>query len=80
VVLIHATVGGVAALLTGTVRLPCPADFNQDGGLDSDDLADFVACFFAAPEPCAFADVDGNGRIDPDDLADYIVRFFNEGC
>jgi len=56
----------------------CAADYNGDGNLDPDDLADYIACFFEAP-PCAQADFDGSGNVDPDDLADYIAAFF-AGC
>ncbi len=56
----------------------CPADFNHDGVLDPDDLADFIACYFASP-PCAQADVNGDSIVDPDDLADYIAAYF-AGC
>jgi len=57
---------------------PCPADFNSDGNLDPDDLADYIACFFDTP-PCPAADLSGDGTIDPDDLSDYIGLFF-VGC
>ena len=56
----------------------CQPDFNGDGILDPDDLADFIGCFFSQP-PCPAADYSGDGSIDPDDLADYITAFF-AGC
>jgi len=56
----------------------CTADFNGDGNLDPDDLADYISCYFSQP-PCASADFDQSGNIDPDDLADYISAFF-AGC
>ncbi len=55
----------------------CRADFNADGVLDPDDLADFIACYFS--QPCAQADFNNDGFIDPDDLADFIGDFF-AGC
>jgi hypothetical protein len=51
------------------------ADFNNDGVVNPDDLADFIACFFT--QPCPEADFDQSGGIDPDDLADYIAVYFN---
>lgn len=56
----------------------CRADFNGDGNLDPDDLADYIACYFTAP-PCPLADYSGDGSTDPDDLSDYIADFF-AGC
>ncbi len=53
----------------------CLADFNTDGTVDPDDLADFIACYFSAP-PCPLADVSGDGAADPDDLSDFIALFF----
>ena len=56
----------------------CPPDFNGDGTLDPDDLADYIGAFFAVPAGAA-ADFNGDGTVDPDDLADYIGAFFS-GC
>jgi len=56
----------------------CPADFNHDGSLDPDDLADYIGCYFSVP-PCSGADFNGDTVVDPDDLADYIGAFF-AGC
>jgi hypothetical protein len=58
---------------------PCAADFNADGTLNPDDLADFIACYFNPSAGCAPTDVDLNGTINPDDLSDYITLFF-AGC
>lgn len=57
----------------------CAADFNGDGELNSDDLADFINCFFAVPA-CNGADFNGDGDANGDDLADYINAFFAGGC
>ncbi len=60
----------------------CRPDLNGDGNLDPDDLADFIACYFAeaaAPGACAAADYNGIAPADPDDLADYIAAYFG-GC
>ena len=56
----------------------CPADFNRDGSLDPDDLADYITAFFSLP-PGAGSDFNNDGVTDPDDLADFITAFFN-GC
>ncbi len=60
---------------TGTT---CPADFNQDGELNPDDLADYIGCYFAQP-PCARVDFNGDLETNPDDLADFIGAYF-AGC
>ncbi len=60
------------------VRRACPIDVNADGTLDPDDLADFIAGYFAIP-PAAFADYDASGTVDPDDLSDAIAGYFG-GC
>jgi len=75
---------GVAALYGPAIdnvrleHITCPADFNQDGTLDPDDLADYIGAFFAVP-PGAGSDFNNDGTTDPDDLADFISAFF-AGC
>ena len=56
----------------------CRPDYNGDGVLDPDDLADFIACYFSLP-PCAQANYNSDAAVDPDDLADYIADYF-AGC
>lgn len=56
----------------------CPTDFNFDGTVDPDDLADYIAGYFSAP-PHPRADFNGDEVVDPDDLADFIAFFF-AGC
>jgi hypothetical protein len=56
----------------------CLADFDGSGFVDPDDLADFIAAFFASPIDWR-ADYDASGMIDGDDLADYIAEYFS-GC
>ena len=56
----------------------CRPDFNGDGTLDPDDLADYITAFFSVPASPT-ADFNGDGTVDPDDLADYITAFFT-GC
>ncbi len=71
----------IVVALSGEVtqRPPCTADFNLDGNLDPDDLADYIACYFASPSPCEAADFNADTNIDPDDLSDYIAAYF-AGC
>jgi hypothetical protein len=56
----------------------CPADFDGNGMLNPDDLADFIAAYFSSPAGPG-TDFDGNGTLNPDDLADFIAAFFG-GC
>jgi subtilisin family serine protease len=63
------------ALLDTQVPPACPADFDGNGVVNPDDLADFIAVFFSAP-PDMRADFDASGSINPDDLADFIAAFF----
>jgi len=75
--------GNTARLFTPSVAVNncdggCNPDFNGDGTLDPDDLADFINAFFAQP-PNPAADYDGSGSVDPDDLSTYITEFF-AGC
>jgi len=58
---------------------PCLADYNLDGLVDPDDLADYVSDFFASAPPLR-ADVNCDNAIDPDDLADFIAKYFAAGC
>ncbi len=68
----------LAAPFPTCAALSCAADINLDGALDPDDLADYIACYFAVGG-CRSADVNGDGASDPDDLADYIAAYFG-GC
>lgn len=56
----------------------CPADFNADGDLNADDLADYINCYFALP-PCSGVDFNHDGDANADDLADFINAYF-AGC
>lgn len=61
---------------------PCPADFDADGLLTPDDLADFIAAFFAQAAGGPIdprLDLDADGDADPDDLADFVGLYF-AGC
>ncbi|MGD9690096.1 MAG: immunoglobulin domain-containing protein [Phycisphaerales bacterium] len=70
---------GGAGILRVELGAPlCPADFNDDGNVDPDDLGDFINCYFGEP-PCDGADFNNDGNIDPDDLGDFINVYF-AGC
>lgn len=55
----------------------CPGDFNDSGGVDAADLADF---FDAFERGLMLADVDLSGGIDANDLAVFIGSFQAGGC
>ncbi|MBS0198466.1 MAG: hypothetical protein JSR77_17075 [Planctomycetes bacterium] len=57
--------------------IPCPADFNQDGGIDGTD----VEAFFAAWEGGdASADVNLDGGIDGTDVEAFFAAWESGGC
>lgn len=72
---VASTVQTTSHLVSTGVAAPDPADFNRDGIVDPDDLADFISGFFSTPADPR-CDFNGDGLVDPDDLADYIVAFF----
>lgn len=57
--------------------LPCPADFNQDGGIDGSDVEVFFSAFEAG-EPAA--DVNFDGGIDGSDVDYFLQRWENGAC
>lgn len=61
-------VGGVAE-----VRLPLLTDFNGDGVVNADDLADFITAYF---DGSLAADFNADGVLNSDDLSDFITAFF----
>lgn len=56
---------------------PCAADFDNNGGVDGGDLAEFVAAYEAGS---ACADVDQNGGVDGGDLGAFFIAFEAGGC
>ncbi len=68
-----------ALVVSGIVPVvPCPADFNDDGLLNPDDLSDYIACYFDGPG-CPQANYNSDNNTDPDDLSDFIAAYFT-GC
>lgn len=61
---------------------PCRPDFDADGLLTPDDLADFIATYFGLIPGAPIdprLDIDLDGDADPDDLADFVGLYF-AGC
>ncbi|MBS0195959.1 MAG: hypothetical protein JSR77_04300 [Planctomycetes bacterium] len=56
---------------------PCPADFNQDGGVDGADVSDFFAAWEIGD---AIADVNQDGGVDGADVTTFFVAWENGGC
>ena len=58
------------------VTVVCPGDFNQDGGVDGQDLFAFFDAWVGGLSP---ADVNSDGGVDGGDLASFMDRWSN-GC
>lgn len=72
------TYRGVKWVNQGTVSCPaCPADYDQNGGVDGGDLAAFFTDFESG-NTCA--DVDQNGGVDGGDLGAFFAAFEAGGC
>ncbi|MBS0195181.1 MAG: hypothetical protein JSR77_00325 [Planctomycetes bacterium] len=56
---------------------PCPADFNQDGGVDGSDVEAFFAAWEAGGTD---ADVNQDGGVDGGDVAAFFVAWEAGGC
>ncbi len=62
-------------------RYFCPADFNKDDQIDSDDLALFLAVFSAQDGPMApWLDIDADGDVTPMDLEQFLNVFERNDC
>ncbi|MBL9002521.1 MAG: hypothetical protein JNK25_15435 [Phycisphaerae bacterium] len=58
-------------------ELPCPADYNQDGGVDGGDVEAFYMDWEAGN---AAADVNGDGGVDGGDVQTFFTAWENGGC
>jgi hypothetical protein len=56
---------------------PCPADFNNDGGVDGADVTAFFAAWEAGR---ACADTNGDGGVTGDDVAAFFAAWEAGGC
>jgi hypothetical protein len=65
------------AIVTVNGGVPCPADFNQDGGVDGADVEDFFSAWESG-EPAADVNVDGG--IDGSDIEVFFVAWSAGGC
>jgi hypothetical protein len=68
---------GSVFLMRAPVCPECPADFDNNGGVDGGDLAAFMEDYETSGR-CA--DVDANGGIDGGDLAAFFLAFEQGGC
>jgi hypothetical protein len=57
--------------------VPCPADFNQDGGVDGADIESFFVTWEAGSTD---ADVNQDGGIDGADIETFFVAWEAGGC
>lgn len=78
----HVTVGNPCgqdqSVIVQVRAIPaCPGDFNDSGGVDATDLADF---FDAYERGLMLADVDLSGGVDAGDIAVFIGSFETGGC
>jgi hypothetical protein len=62
---------------TGTPATPCPADFNDDGGVDGADVESFYITF-ATGEPAADVNIDGG--VDGADIETFFMAWMAGGC
>jgi hypothetical protein len=67
---------GASAAAMLTVTGLCPADFNSDGGVDSDDVISF---FGAWDTGAPAADFNADGVVDGDDMIDFFAAW-DVGC
>ncbi|MEI7658984.1 MAG: GC-type dockerin domain-anchored protein [Phycisphaerae bacterium] len=69
--------GNAATLTVESCVPPCPADFNQDGGIDGGDVGAFFIAWEAA---AASADVNQDGGVDGSDLSTFFAAWEAGGC
>ncbi len=66
-----------SATLTAVSCDYCPADFNDDGGIDGSDVADFYVAWENA-DPAA--DTNQDGGVDGSDVDAFFIAWSNGGC
>src|SRR6201999_3160830 len=72
----YGTIDGATHGFVARPEPSCPADFNSDDSVNSQDFFDFVSAFFAdAPA----ADFNHDGSINSQDYFDFLTAFF-AGC
>ncbi len=69
--LIEAAVDDVVVTADAVCPVMCPADFDENGIVNSQDFFDFVAAFFAGD-----ADFNNDGSTNSQDFFDFITAFF----
>jgi parallel beta-helix repeat protein/predicted outer membrane repeat protein len=69
--------GSLNVFLAETTADPCPADVNNSGTVDSDDLVAVILSWGPCPAPCPTDIVPpgGNGSVDSDDLVAVILAW-----
>jgi serine protease len=73
----HPTVPTISRVAMLTIGSACPADFNQDGGVDGSDIDAFFAAWELG-EPAA--DVNQDGGVDGGDIGTFFAAWENGGC
>jgi hypothetical protein len=73
----HPTVPTISRVAMLTLGSACPADFNQDGGVDGSDIDAFFAAWELG-EPAA--DVNQDGGVDGGDIGTFFAAWENGGC
>jgi hypothetical protein len=68
--------GSVTSSAATLAVVPCPADFNGDSAINSNDFFDFTNAFFAG---LPSADINQSGTVDSQDFFDFLTLFF-AGC
>jgi hypothetical protein len=67
--------GDISVRVFYAVPPPCPADINNDGAVNTQDLTIFLANFGQSVPPGTNGDLDGNGTINTQDLTAFLAAF-----
>jgi len=68
---------GLSTSVEFRVEQACPADFNNDGGIDGSDVASFFASW---EHGAASADVNQDGGVDGADVASFFAVWEAGAC